>query len=141
VVEDGTHRVVGILTHRDVRFFEDYAKPVSELMTKDVITVKGKPEKSLAMRMLPRAPHREAGRPRRSGQVRGLITVKDIERQARYVNATRDAHVACAWARVAVCCCEVSGRVSPSRVLLLDRLLGAFVLRVVCRVRCEAFLR
>jgi IMP dehydrogenase len=92
VVEDGTQKVVGILTHRDVRFFEDYAKPVSELMTKDVITVRNKPEKSAAMHMLHEHRIEKLVVVDDQGKCVGLVTVKDIERQARHVNATRDAH-------------------------------------------------
>jgi IMP dehydrogenase len=34
VIESPSQKVIGIITYRDIRFFEDYAKPVSELMSK-----------------------------------------------------------------------------------------------------------
>jgi IMP dehydrogenase len=91
VIEAATQKVVGIITNRDLRFFEDYAKPVSELMSKNVITVKGKIEKTLARQMLHQHRIEKLIVVDEQGRCTGLITVKDIEKMSRYPNAARDA--------------------------------------------------
>jgi IMP dehydrogenase len=90
VVEQPSQRVVGIITHRDLRFFEDFAKPVSELMSKDVITVKGKIEKTLARQLLHQHRIEKLVVVDEQGRCTGLITVKDIEKMSRYPHAARD---------------------------------------------------
>jgi IMP dehydrogenase len=90
VIEQGTQKVVGIITHRDIRFFEDYAKPVTELMTKEVITVRGKQPVDIAKRMMHQ--HRIEKLVVLDEQDRciGLMTVKDIEKMSLHPNAARD---------------------------------------------------
>jgi IMP dehydrogenase len=92
VVEQATQKVIGIITNRDIRFFEDYAKPVSELMTKEVITIKGKVEMETAKKMLHQ--HRIEKLVVLDDQDRcsGIVTVKDIEKLSRWPQAARDAH-------------------------------------------------
>lgn len=89
-VIDGSQKVVGIITNRDLRFFEDYAKPVKELMTTEVITVKGKPDKSYVKTLLHQHRIEKAVVVDDQGRCTGLITVKDIEKMSRYPNAARD---------------------------------------------------
>lgn len=89
-VIDGAQKVVGIITNRDLRFFEDYAKPVSELMTKDVITVKGRPEQAYVKQLLHEHRIEKAVVVDDQGRCTGLITVKDIEKLSRYPHAARD---------------------------------------------------
>ena len=91
VIEQPSQKVVGIITHRDLRFFEDFAKPVSELMTKDVITVKGKIDKAIARQLLHQHRIEKLVVIDDQGRCTGLITVKDIEKLARFPNAARDA--------------------------------------------------
>ena len=91
VIEQPSQKVVGIITSRDIRFFEDYAKPVSELMTKNVITVKDKIEKSLAMQLLHKHRIEKLVMVDDQGRCTGLITVKDIEKLSRFPHAARDA--------------------------------------------------
>ncbi|MCK5554625.1 MAG: IMP dehydrogenase, partial [Alphaproteobacteria bacterium] len=90
VIEQSSKKVVGIITSRDLRFFDDYAKPVTELMTKEVITVKGSIEKEVIKRMLHQ--HRIEKLVVVDDQERciGLITVRDIEKLSRFSDATRD---------------------------------------------------
>jgi IMP dehydrogenase len=92
VVEQPSQRVVGIITHRDLRFYEDFAKPVSELMTKDVITVKGKIDKAQARQMLHEHRIEKLVVVDEQGRCTGLLTVKDIEKMSLYPHAARDAH-------------------------------------------------
>ena len=92
VVEQTTQKVIGIITHRDIRFFEDYAKPVTELMTKEVITVKGAVELETAKRLLHQHRIEKLVVLDDQGRCTGLVTVKDIEKLSRYPQAARDAH-------------------------------------------------
>ncbi|MEZ0260967.1 MAG: IMP dehydrogenase [Alphaproteobacteria bacterium] len=91
VIEASSQKVVGIITNRDVRFFEDYAKPVSELMTKEVITVKGRIEKTLAKQMMHQHRVEKLVVVDDQGRCTGLLTVKDIEKMSRFPLAARDA--------------------------------------------------
>jgi IMP dehydrogenase len=91
VIDGATQKVVGIITNRDVRFFEDYAKPVSELMTKQVVTVKSKIEKALAKQLMHQNRIEKLVVVDDQGRCTGLITVKDIEKMSRFPNAARDA--------------------------------------------------
>ncbi|MBI1216516.1 MAG: CBS domain-containing protein [Alphaproteobacteria bacterium] len=92
VIEQPSQKVVGIITNRDIRFFEDYAKPVSELMSKQVITVKGKIEQSLARQLLHQHRIEKLVVVDDEGRCTGLMTVSDIEKLSRYKDAARDAH-------------------------------------------------
>ncbi len=90
VIEQPSQKVVGIITHRDLRFFEDFAKPVSELMSKEVISVRGKVEKAMARQLLHQHRIEKLVVVDEQGRCTGLITVKDIEKMSRYPNAARD---------------------------------------------------
>lgn len=94
VIEQPSQKVIGIITSRDIRFFEDYAKPVSELMSKQVITIHQSPagvDMAVAKSMLHQ--HRIEKLVIIDDQERcvGLVTVKDIEKLSRYTHAARDA--------------------------------------------------
>ncbi|MCK4944995.1 MAG: IMP dehydrogenase, partial [Alphaproteobacteria bacterium] len=90
VIDQSSKKVVGIITSRDIRFFDDYVNPVTELMTREVITVKESIEKEVAKRMLHQ--HRIEKLVVVDDQERcvGLITVRDIEKLSRFPDATRD---------------------------------------------------
>lgn len=90
VVEDGTARVLGIITNRDVRFAQDPSQKVGELMTKDVVTVKGGVERNEAMRLLHQ--HRIEKLIVVDGDNRciGLITVNDIVKDQEHPGACKD---------------------------------------------------
>jgi len=90
VIEQLSKKVVGIITSRDIRFFDDYAKPVTELMTREVITVKESIEKEVIKRMLHQNRIEKLVVVDDQGRCIGLITVKDIEKLSRFPDATRD---------------------------------------------------
>ncbi len=62
VVEASSGKLVGILTNRDVRFARNMATPVSELMTRKLITVKEGVDRDEAQKLLHQKPDREAAR-------------------------------------------------------------------------------
>jgi len=91
VVEDNG-RLVGILTHRDVRFAENPAQPVSELMTHDnLATVSVGVGQEEARRLLHQRRIEKLLVVDDSYRCVGLITVKDIEKAVTYPDATKDA--------------------------------------------------
>jgi IMP dehydrogenase len=92
-ITDADGRLVGILTNRDIRFCEaaDYERPVSEFMTAerlvtaDVGTTLEQAKAVLQRHRIEKLPLVDA-----DGFLRGLITVKDIQKRQEYPNATRD---------------------------------------------------
>jgi len=90
VVEAGG-KLVGILTHRDVRFAENADQPVSELMThENLATVKLGVNQEEARRLLHQRRIEKLLVVDDSYHCVGLITVKDIEKAVNYPNATKD---------------------------------------------------
>ncbi len=91
VVEEPNHRLVGILTNRDVRFATDPRVPVRELMTaQNLVTVRDGVGKAEAKQLLHR--HRIEKLLVVDGDYRliGLMTVKDIEKAETHPNACKD---------------------------------------------------
>lgn len=91
VVERNNGKLVGILTNRDVRFAENQAQPVSELMTKEnLVTVEEGVAHEEAKHLLHK--HRIEKLLVVDGDYRciGLITVKDMEKAQSYPNACKD---------------------------------------------------
>lgn len=91
-VVDKAQKVAGIITHRDIRFFEDYAKPVSELMSKEVITAKAGIASDVAKKLMHQHRIEKLVVVDGDGRCTGLITVKDIDKLSRWPQAARDQH-------------------------------------------------
>jgi IMP dehydrogenase len=87
--EDGI--LVGILTNRDLRFEDDVDQPVSALMTaRDLVTAPvgttlAEAEEILHRNKIEKLPVVDA-----EGRLRGLITVKDIQKKIEHPQATKD---------------------------------------------------
>jgi len=91
VVEIGKKgKLVGILTNRDVRFATNTNTPVSELMTKKLITVKDGVKRDDAQRLLHQHRIEKLLVVDEDFRCVGLITVKDIEKAQKYPNACKD---------------------------------------------------
>ncbi len=91
VVERGSGRLVGILTHRDVRFATDPALKVYELMTREnLVTVASDVDREVARQLLHR--HRIEKLLVVDEQYRctGLITVKDMDKAESHPLANKD---------------------------------------------------
>jgi len=90
VVEDGTGKVVGIITNRDVRFAQDPSQKVGELMTREVVTVKSGVNRAESMRLLHH--HRIEKLIVVDDEYRctGLITVNDIVKDQENPDACKD---------------------------------------------------
>jgi IMP dehydrogenase len=91
VVEPGkSGKLVGIVTHRDVRFANNPKTPVSELMTKKVITVREGVTREDAQRLLHQHKIEKLLVVDDAHRCIGLVTVKDIEKAQKYPNACKD---------------------------------------------------
>jgi IMP dehydrogenase len=91
-VTDDSGKLVGILTNRDLRFEKDVTQPVSALMTsRDLVTAPVGTTLAEAERLL--HAHRIEKLPIVDGQgrIKGLITVKDIQKRVDFPQATKDA--------------------------------------------------
>jgi IMP dehydrogenase len=90
ITENG--KLIGILTNRDLRFERRPDRKVSEVMTKEnlvttpVGTTLEEAQKILAKYRIEKLPVVDA-----QGMLRGLITVKDIEKRAKHPRACKDA--------------------------------------------------
>jgi IMP dehydrogenase len=91
-VVEASGRLLGILTHRDVRFAENPKQPVSELMTsQNLATVPAGVSQEDARRLLHQRRIEKLLVVDDGYRCVGLITVKDIEKAVNYPSATKDA--------------------------------------------------
>ena len=83
--------IEGIITNRDLRFVDDYQKPISSFMTKeDLVTAPAGTTIEEAKKILHE--HRIEKLPLvdKKGKLAGLITIKDIEKVKEFPNASKD---------------------------------------------------
>ena len=91
ITRDG--KLVGILTNRDLRFETDYSRPIGEVMTSENLitgpegTTLEEAKKILAAHRIEKLPIVD-----KNGYLRGLITIKDIEKTSKYPNSAKDAN-------------------------------------------------
>jgi IMP dehydrogenase len=90
VTDDDGH-LVGILTNRDLRFEENLNKTIGELMTKeDLVTVPEGTTLEQAKALLHKHRIEKVLVVGRDGNLKGLITVKDIQKAIQYPYACKD---------------------------------------------------
>jgi IMP dehydrogenase len=93
ITEDGSKegRLVGILTNRDLRFETNIERPVSEVMTRDnLITVPVGTTLDEAREILHQRKVEKLLVVDREFRLKGLITVKDIQKAIKYPSACKD---------------------------------------------------
>lgn len=86
-------KLVGILTNRDLRFENNFDQPIENIMTKDnLITAPIGTSLEEAQKILGK--HRIEKLPLvdKEGNLKGLITIKDIEKAIQYPNSAKDAN-------------------------------------------------
>lgn len=84
-------RLVGILTNRDIRFETDDQRPISELMTSErLVTVPVGTTLEQARDILHRHKIEKLPVVDDHGMLKGLITMKDIQKKIMYPNAAKD---------------------------------------------------
>lgn len=92
IVNDA-YQLVGILTNRDLRFIHDYSMKISEVMTADnlvtapVGTTLKDAESILQKHKIEKLPLVD-----KEGHLKGLITIKDIEKAIQFPHAAKDTH-------------------------------------------------
>ena len=90
-VVDAQGQLVGILPNRDLRFETRMDLPISERMTKEnLITCPPGTTLDQAKELLHHHRIEKLLVVDRSGRLKGLITVKDIQKQIKYPNASKD---------------------------------------------------
>ena len=90
VVNKSSHKLVGILTNRDVRFATDPNQPVREMMTHEVVTVSDTINPEDARRLLHKHRIEKLVIVDHDQRCVGLITVKDMEKAQNYPSASKD---------------------------------------------------
>ncbi len=86
-------KLVGIITNRDLKFEEDYTKKIKECMTsKNLITAKEGITMMEAKQILARARVEKLPIVDDDFNLKGLITIKDIEKQIKYPDSAKDDH-------------------------------------------------
>ncbi len=84
-------KLIGIITNRDLVFEEDYTKKIKECMTSEnLVTAKEGTTLEEAKQILARAKVEKLPIIDDDGNLKGLITIKDIEKQMKYPNAAKD---------------------------------------------------
>jgi IMP dehydrogenase len=90
-VTDANGKLVGILTNRDLRFETRFDLPISERMTKeDLVTVPVGTTLEQAREVLHQHRIEKLLVVDQNGDLKGLITVKDIQKARRYPQAAKD---------------------------------------------------
>lgn len=89
ITENG--KLVGILTNRDIRFETEFDRPISELMTRErLVTVPVGTTLEGARDSLHRYKIEKLPVVDEHGMLKGLITMKDIQKKILYPNAAKD---------------------------------------------------
>ena len=84
-------KLVGILTNRDLRFENNFEQPISDVMTKDrLITAPVGTSLEEAKNILGKYRIEKLPIVDEKGYLKGLITIKDIEKSIQYPNSARD---------------------------------------------------
>lgn len=87
------NKLVGILTNRDLRFVHDFSIRIDEVMTKEnlvtapVGTTLQEAEEMLQKHKIEKLPLVDE-----NNELKGLITIKDIEKAIQFPNAAKDIH-------------------------------------------------
>ncbi|RKY29373.1 MAG: IMP dehydrogenase [Planctomycetota bacterium] len=85
-------KLVGIITRRDLRFHKDTASRVDRIMTTKLITAPPETTTEQAMDILHRNKVEKLLLVDNAMRLRGLITIKDIDKMAQYPNACKDVY-------------------------------------------------
>ncbi|MBO5383218.1 MAG: IMP dehydrogenase [Ruminococcus sp.] len=90
-IVDDKGKLVGIITNRDMRFLTDFNARISEVMTKDnLITGPVGTNMEQAQEILRKNKIEKLPIVDEKGYLKGLITIKDIEKAVQYPNSARD---------------------------------------------------
>ena len=91
-ITDDDGKLVGIITNRDLKFEEDYKRPIKECMTSEnLITAPVGITLDEAKKILGKARKEKLPIVDSEFKLKGLITIKDIEKQIKYPLSAHDA--------------------------------------------------
>lgn len=91
IVDNQSHKLVGIITNRDLRFERNYEQPIGAVMTREnlvtapVGTTLAEAKEILAHHKIEKLPLVDE-----DGTLKGLITIKDIEKSRMFPNSAKD---------------------------------------------------
>ncbi len=89
---DDKKRVIGIITNRDMRFMVDFNVRIADVMTKDnLVTAPEGTTLAEAQEILRRHKIEKLPLVNENNELKGLITIKDIEKATKYPNSAKDA--------------------------------------------------
>ncbi|MCR5097993.1 MAG: IMP dehydrogenase [Lachnospiraceae bacterium] len=84
-------KLIGIITNRDLKFETNFEKKISESMTSEnLVTAHEGITLEEAKQILAKARKEKLPIVDENGNLKGLITIKDIEKQVRYPNSAKD---------------------------------------------------
>ena len=90
-IVDEKGKLEGILTNRDLRFITDFDIKISEVMTKEnLVTAPVDTDLEGAQKILMKHKIEKLPLVDENGMLKGLITIKDIEKAVQYPNSARD---------------------------------------------------
>lgn len=90
-IVDEDKKLIGIITNRDIKFEKDMSKKIEDAMTKDNLVTAGEgvnleeAEQILKKHKIEKLPIVDD-----EGHLKGLITIKDIEKKIQYPNSAKD---------------------------------------------------
>ena len=92
-IVDKSGKLIGIITNRDMKFEEDMSRPISDVMTSEHL-VTGREGTTLeeAKEILRRHKIEKLPIVDEEFHLKGLITIKDIEKVVKYPNSAKDRH-------------------------------------------------
>lgn len=89
ITENG--KLIGIVTNRDVRFESNYAQPLKNIMTaQNLVTAPEGTTLDDAQQIMKKAKVEKLPIVDREGNLKGLITIKDIKKNIEFPNAAKD---------------------------------------------------
>jgi len=90
-IVDTDGKLVGIITNRDLKFQVDYSRKISQDMTSEnLVTAQEGITLEDAKKILGKARKEKLPIVDKDGHLKGLITIKDIEKQIKYPNSAKD---------------------------------------------------
>ena len=90
-IVDEDKKLIGIITNRDIKFEKDMSKKIEEAMTKDnLVTAKEGVDLEYAEQILKQHKIEKLPIVDDEGHLKGLITIKDIEKKIQYPNSAKD---------------------------------------------------
>lgn len=90
-IVDNDNKLIGIITNRDLKFETDFNQKISEVMTyENLVTAPAGTTLTEAQKILSKAKVEKLPIVDEEGHLKGLITIKDIEKAVQYPNSARD---------------------------------------------------